>query len=106
MWSARSGRIAATLTALNGLALAINDHGVLLVNAMNHQTGQFEYDVWVPSRHIVAVLPPADPTATGVVASDINNRGDIIGSQYHASPDGVVHSTELIMWQIAIRGAH
>jgi uncharacterized membrane protein len=106
MWSTRSGRIAATLTDLNGFALAINDHGVLLVNAFNHQTGQFEYDVWVPSRHIVAVLPPADPTATGVVASDINNRGEIIGSQYHASPDGSVLSTDLIMWQIAIRGAH
>jgi uncharacterized membrane protein len=106
MWSAGSGRIAATLTALNGFALAINDHGVLLLNAFNDQTGQFEYDVWVPSRHIVAVLLPADPTATGVVASDINNRGEIIGSQYHASPDGIVLSTELIMWQIAIRGAH
>ena len=106
MWSAGSGRIAATLPALNGLALAINDHGVLLVNAFTHQTGQSEYYVWVPSRHIVAVLPPADPTATGVVASDINNRGEIIGSQYHANPDGTVVSTELIMWQIAIRGAH
>jgi uncharacterized membrane protein len=106
MWSAGSGRIAATLTALSGLALAINDHGVLLVNALNHQTGQFEYDVWVPRRRIVAVLRPEDPTATGVVASDINNRGGIIGSQYHATPDGIVLSTELIMWQIAIRGAH
>ena len=91
---------------MNGLALAINDHGVLLVNAFNQQTGQFEYHVWVPRRQVVSVLPPADPSATGVVASDLNNRGEIIGSQYHATPDGIVLSTDLIMWQIAIRGAH
>jgi uncharacterized membrane protein len=106
VWFAGSGRTAATLPALNGLALAINDHGLLLVNAFNGQSGKFEYHVWAPTRHVVAVLPPAHPTATGVVASDINNRGEIIGSEYYATPDGVVLSTELIMWQIAIRGAH
>src|SRR3954447_12446611 len=106
MWSAGSGRIAATLSTLNGSASAINDHGLLLVNAFNRHTAKFEYHVWVPSRHIISLLPPADPTATGVVASDINNRGEIIGTQYHAGPDGGVLSTELILWQIAVRGAH
>lgn len=103
MWFAASGGIGAELTALNGYASAINDHGVLLVTAFDTQT---RYLVWIPSRDIVAVLPPADPTAAGVVASDINNRGEIIGSQYHLGPDGsMVVSAELIMWQIAIRGA-
>lgn len=100
MWFAGSGGIDAELTAVNGYASAINDHGALLVTA---QTAQL---VWIPSRDIVATLPPADPTASGVFAVDINNGGEIIGAQYHAGPDGVVLSTQLIMWEIAIRGAH
>jgi len=103
MWLAGSGAIAAELTSLNSFATAINDHGVLLVTAL---TAQFEYDVWVPSRHSVATLPPADPTASGVFAADINNHGEIIGAQYHASPDGVVLASQLIMWKVAVRGAH
>ena len=99
--------MAAELTSSNGSATAINDHGVLLVTAVDDETGRFEYDVWIPARNIVAVLPPADPTAAGVFASDINNRGEIIGSQYHVGPDGVtVTSTDLIMWQIGVGGAH
>jgi len=103
MWFAGSGAIGAELTALNSFALAINDHGVLLVLDL---TGPFGYHVWVPSRDIVAALPPADPTASGVIATDINDRGEIIGMQYVASPDGVVLSSQLIMWEIGIRGAH
>jgi uncharacterized membrane protein len=103
MWLAGSGAIDAELTTLNGFATAINDHGVLLVITL---TGQLACDVWVPSRNIVATLPPADPTASGVFAADINNRGEIIGTQYHAGPDGGALSTQLIMWEVAIRGAH
>jgi uncharacterized membrane protein len=103
MWSAASGGIDAELTAVNGYASAINDHGALLVTAFGTQTGQL---VWIPSRDIVATLPPADPTASGVFAADINNRGEIIGAQYHTGPDGAVLSTQLIMWDVAIRGAH
>ena len=103
MWLAGSGAIGAELTTLNSFALAINDHGALVVLDLS---GPFEYDVWVPSRHILAALPPADPTASGVIATDINNRGEIIGMQFHSDPDGVVLSSQLIMWEIAIRGAH
>lgn len=100
VWSAGSGDIDAELTTVNGFASAINDRGALLVAA---QTGQF---VWIPSREIVATLPPADPTASGVVAADINNRGQIIGAQYHSDPNGVLLSSQLIIWNVAVRGKH